>query len=92
MNRVIKQLRQARLSQGFSQAQLCERVKFPQSHLSKIESGKSDPRLSSVVEVGRSLDLELVFVPRVLVPAVESLVRGESSDMKPAWLPDEDEV
>lgn len=69
-------LRSARLSKGLSQAELGSRVGLPQSHISKIEKGGTDLRLSSLVEIARALDLELKLVPRSALPAVNSLVKA----------------
>lgn len=48
---------------------------MPQSHISKIESGKVDIKASSLVEIARALDLEFMLVPRNLVPTIEALSR-----------------
>ncbi|MCC2097564.1 MAG: hypothetical protein KDJ29_11775, partial [Hyphomicrobiales bacterium] len=47
-----------------------------QSHISKIENGNADIRLSSLIELARALDLDVKLVPRKAVPAVESVVRS----------------
>ncbi|MBI3678027.1 MAG: helix-turn-helix transcriptional regulator [Proteobacteria bacterium] len=61
-----------------SQRELSGRIGLPQAQISRIENGTVDPRLSSLIEIARALDLELVFVPRAIVPAVEALKRGRS--------------
>lgn len=53
---------------------MAEKLEIPQSHLSKIESGQVDVKLSSLIEFTRVLDLELVLVPRQLVPMVQSIL------------------
>ena len=68
-------LKQARESKGLSQRDLGARIAVPQSHISKIESGTVDLKASSLIEFARALDLELMLVPRSLVPAVEALSR-----------------
>jgi HTH-type transcriptional regulator/antitoxin HipB len=88
MNRVAHELQFARKQKGLSQAELGAKVGMPQSHISKIESGNQDLRYSSLLEIARTLDLEPIFVPRVLVPAVRSLIAGEEQS-RPAWIPDE---
>jgi transcriptional regulator with XRE-family HTH domain len=62
-----------------SQRDLSARAGVPQSHISKIESGGTDLRTSSLVELARALDHEVVLVPRKLLPAVEAIVRNASS-------------
>lgn len=71
--RMLKSARQAR---GLSQRQLSAKSGVPQSHISKIEKGAVDLRVSSLTALARVLDLELTLVPRKMVPAVNSLVRS----------------
>ncbi len=75
-------LRSAREARGLSQRDLSARSGVPQSHISKIENGAVDLRLSSLVELARVLDLEFTLVPRKALPAVQAIVRstdGEAS-------------
>ncbi len=72
-------LRNARETKGLSQRDLGAVSGVPQSHISKIEKGAVDLRLSSLIELARALDLELVLVPRAAVPAVQSIVRSAAS-------------
>jgi transcriptional regulator with XRE-family HTH domain len=76
---ILQTLRNARGATGLSQRDLSARIGVPQSHISKIESGGTDLRLSSLVELARALDHEVVLVPRKLLPAVEAIVRNASS-------------
>jgi transcriptional regulator with XRE-family HTH domain len=66
-------LRTTRESHGLSQAALGEKVGAPQSYISKVENGGVDLQTSSLVELARALELELVLVPRALLPAVTAL-------------------
>ena len=59
-----------------------------QSHISKIESGRSDIRLSSLIEFARALDLDLRLVPSAAVPAVEGVVRSTIPPSAPPGLID----
>jgi transcriptional regulator with XRE-family HTH domain len=70
-----KTLKQARTAKGLSQAALARRAGVPQSHISRIETTGVDLRLSSLAELARALDLELMLVPRKAVPAARSLIR-----------------
>jgi transcriptional regulator with XRE-family HTH domain len=76
---IIENLKTARERTGLSQRDLSARIGVPQSHISKIESGGSDLRLSSLIEFARALDHELVLVPRKLLPAVEAIVSNSTS-------------
>jgi transcriptional regulator with XRE-family HTH domain len=69
-------LKAARETKGMSQRALSEKAGVPQGHISKIETGAVDLRLSSLVELARVLDLELALVPRKSIPAVNSIVRS----------------
>ena len=68
-------LRQARLQKGWSQRELSGKAGIPQAHISRIESGSVDVKVSTLVELARLLDLELVLAPRSSIPAVEALIR-----------------
>lgn len=86
-------LKAARKRKGLSQRELSERSGVPQSHISRIENGAVDLRLSSLIELARTLDMELVMVPRKAVPAVQSIVDGRlGSEGKSgaAWALDQD--
>ena len=73
---IIKTLKQAREAKGLSQRGLSARTGVPQSHISKIERGGTDIRLSSLIELARVLDLDLMLVPRKAVPAVDTVIRS----------------
>lgn len=68
---------------GLSQRALAAKVGVPQGHISKIESSLVDLRTSSLIELARSLDLELMLVPRPLVPTVLALQREGEKTFKP---------
>lgn len=73
---IIAAIRDARKAKGLSQSELSSRIGVPQSHISKIENGAVDLKLSSLIQIARALDLELKLVPRKSLPAVESIVRS----------------
>lgn len=92
-------LRAAREARGLSQRALGAAAGVPQSHISKIENGDVDLRLSSLVELARVLELELVLVPRRTLPAVRAVVGGDGTSrragddeaVRPAYVLDEDD-
>lgn len=45
----------------------------PQSHVSKIETGAVDVGLSTLIEMARALDLEIMLVPRKLIRVVQTM-------------------
>lgn len=92
----IQTLADARKASGLSQVELGAKVGLPQSHISRMESGAVDIRLSSLLEISRTLGLEPIAVPRSLVPAVRALVRAGSrhdaaSERRPAYSLDQDD-
>jgi HTH-type transcriptional regulator/antitoxin HipB len=89
MQTVTQQLSLARRNKAITQKTLGERMGLPQSHISAIESGKVDPRLSSVLEFARLLDLEPMLIPREQVLAVRALLEGKPDT--PLWTMEEDD-
>lgn len=84
---IAKTLKEARENKGLSQRALSKKTGVPQSHISKIESGAVDLRLSSLIELARVLDMELALVPRKAVPAVQSIVRSSAPRYVPGINP-----
>ena len=70
---IARTLRAARKAQGLSQRQLAERLGLTQAQISRFEHGRTDLRLSSLVELARGTGLELMLVSRRSVPAVQAL-------------------
>lgn len=81
---IANTLRDARKTRGLSQRALGAKAGVPQSHISKIENGAVDLRTSSLVELARVLDLELMLVPRKAIPAVQAIVRNSARSLFPA--------
>lgn len=75
-------VREARIAKALTQKELGQRVGLPQSHISKIEKGTVDLKISSLVEIARALDLELTLVPRKALPAVEGAVRAHGTTVE----------
>ena len=79
---IAEKLKAARQAKGLSQRTLSQLAGVPQSHISKIESGAVDLRLSSLIELSRVLGLELALVPRNALPAINSIVRSSERTAK----------
>jgi transcriptional regulator with XRE-family HTH domain len=77
---IVRALKSAREEKGFSQRELSAKAGVPQGHISKIENGAVDLKLSSLIALARVLDLEIMPVPRKLVPAVQTLARTGEAD------------
>ena len=76
---LVGQVREVREASGLSQRALSDRTGQTQSHISQIESGKMEPGLSSFIDMARALDLEVVLVPKKLLPAVNGLMRAQAT-------------
>lgn len=79
---IAASLREARIAKALTQKALGQRVGLPQSHISKIEKGAVDLKLSSLVEIARALELEIKLVPRKALPAVEGAVRAHGTSVE----------
>ena len=93
---ITKRLKMFRRTKGLSQRELSTKSGVPQGHISKIENGGVDLRLSSLVAIARVLDLELVLIPRKHLAAVNAIVGGANSRMaseppRPAYSLDGDD-
>lgn len=73
---LLHELREARLRKGLSQRELSALAGVPQSHISKIEAGHVDLRMSSLIGLARALDLELFIAPKKTLPAIQSIIRS----------------
>lgn len=69
-------IRQSRLAKGWSQRDLSARAHLTQAQISRIENGEVDMQVSTLIELARSLDLDLQLVPRTALVAVEAAVRS----------------
>jgi transcriptional regulator with XRE-family HTH domain len=81
---LITALAAARRRVGLNQKALAARVGTDQSYVSKVERGAVDPQTSTLIELARALGLELMLVPRQLVPAVQALQREIAPDPRNA--------
>ena len=77
VKQLAQTLRDARIARGLSQRELAERAGLGQNRLALIETGGADLRTSTLVQLARALDLELVLVPRRVLPAVQSLSESQ---------------
>lgn len=71
-------LRGARLSRKLSQTDLARKLGLRQRQISDLERATIDSRLSTIQNVARALDLEVMLIPRHLISAVEALMRAGS--------------
>src|ERR1700728_4038047 len=88
------QIKNARARRGWGQRELAAQVGLQQPHVSAIESGEVVPRFDTVLDLVRVLNLDLLLVPRALVPAVQSVIRAqqepEGSEERSLYADDEE--
>lgn len=70
---ILRPIRARREARRLSQREVASLSGTQQSNYSKIELGKVDPRVSTLVDIARALDFELMLVPREIVSVVQSL-------------------
>ncbi len=90
MSEIIEQLKRIRQDKKLKQSELGRKLGLPQSHISKIEQGGSDPRLSTVTDMARLLDQEMILVPRAMLPAIRAILSGDT-ERTPKWKIDDEE-
>lgn len=93
---LIDGIKTARKAGRLSQQMLAHKIGIPQSHLSKIETGNVNIGLASFVEIARTLELEVVLVPRQDAAMIKNLMaskqaRERRAEIGPAYTLDNDE-
>lgn len=71
---IAETLKLARQSRQLSQAELAHKVGFRQRQISDLERATIDPRLSTIQNVARALELELMLIPRQLIETVDAIL------------------
>jgi len=61
---VTQQLLAMRILRGLSQNDIARRAKITQAHISRIESGLSDPRLSTLIKMAQAMEFSIIFKPK----------------------------
>ncbi len=91
---IAQTLRKSRILHDLKQADVARKLGMRQSQISTIERGLVSPRLSTVEDVARVLDLEVMLVPRQLVAVVNGLVdpdKDRSTEDRPLYALDGDD-
>lgn len=86
-------LRATREQKGLTQNDLAEKLGVRQRQISDLERAAMDPRFSTVQDVARALEMEIVLIPRHLVTTVEGLTsqRGDREARTPMYALDDDD-
>ncbi len=89
---IARALVQAREAKGLSQREVAKRAGLTQAQISKVETGRADLTVSSLSELARALDLEVVLVPSKMVPALGRLTgqMAVAEPARPAYTLDDD--
>jgi len=94
---IVQSLIQARKAKALSQKALAQKLGMKQSQISDLENGKRDVRSTTLIEVARALGLEVILVPRELLPVVSYITDGNRASSQEAqqsmygsWREDED--
>jgi transcriptional regulator with XRE-family HTH domain len=77
VKQLAQTLRDARIARGLTQRELAAHAGLGQNRLALIETGEVDLRTSTLVQLARALDLELIVAPLRVLPAVRSLIAGQ---------------
>lgn len=64
---IYSQLRRTRLAKGLTLNELSRRTGIAQPNLSRLERGRVDSRLSTLLTVAAALDLSITLTPREVV-------------------------
>ena len=76
---ISETLRAIREAKGIRQSELARTIGMDPGHLSRIESGQSNPNIATLTEIARALDLEIMLVPRDKIPAVRAITTRPKS-------------
>ncbi|UPK00072.1 helix-turn-helix transcriptional regulator [Bradyrhizobium sp. 172] len=77
---LVRTVQAKRTQERISQRALAVRSGLTQAHISQIETGRVEPGLSSFIQMVRALELEVVLVPKKLLPAVEGILRSNFNE------------
>lgn len=90
---LLEVLRESRLTRDLTQQELARKLGIRQRQISDLERSTIDPRLSTIQNVARALDLELMLIPRHLISTIEGLQRAAVGSIKrPMYALDDNET
>jgi DNA-binding XRE family transcriptional regulator len=76
MSNLIQQLEVMRKAANLTQDELATHAGLSRMTVQRAEAGQIDPRLSSVLAIAKTLNVELMLVPAALRHELESFVRS----------------
>ncbi len=82
------QLREGRQRAGLTQDQTAMHAGLSRTSYRAIETGTAAPRAGTLVNIARALGMEMMLIPKEMVPAVQAMLH--SGDYRPAFAADKD--
>jgi transcriptional regulator with XRE-family HTH domain len=73
---LISSLADARKARSMTQADLAAQAGLSRMAVQRTETGDVDPRFSTLAEMARVLDMELIAVPSALRPALQAFIQS----------------
>lgn len=89
ISKIGSRIRDVRLSRGMSQSALAEKANISLPHVSEIELGKSNMRLSTFIKVAEALQVSADDLIRLDVPNVHGLYQTEFASLLDGCSPGE---
>jgi DNA-binding XRE family transcriptional regulator len=83
-------LRQGRQRAKFTQDEVALQAGLSRVSYRAIETGNAAPRASTLVNIARALGMEMMLIPKEMVPAVQAML-GSSDEDQPAFPADPDD-
>jgi transcriptional regulator with XRE-family HTH domain len=86
LDHIRTEFKRRRHALGLSQADVAEAAGLQQSYYSRIELGRIEPRLSTLQDIARALQLEPMLVPFELADTVAAVVgQGPPAEEQPLF-------
>ncbi len=79
-------LRTTRIAAAMTQEQVADMAGISRPRYRDIETGSAAARTTTLINIARALGLEMMLIPKVMVPAVEALMRPYDDDDLPAFV------
>lgn len=76
VSNILIELQDARKASALTHETLAQRAGVSRMTVQRIEAGKIDPRLSTLLVLARSLGLDFMLVPKALRPELENFVQS----------------
>lgn len=77
MHPLLESLVTMRKARKLTQDELATRTTLNRTSIQQAESGKTDPHLSTLVELARALDMDIMVVPKALRQELEWFIQAE---------------